>query len=65
MKNTDEELRLWTTSKDKNNSIGYFVFHVFGKVHGFYDWWATLTVDEQTKCRDSVVSIIKSVNGRS
>ena len=62
MKNPDSETRLWTTTKDKPNSIGYFVFHTLGKTRSFYDWWATLNINEQIETRDRVVSIIRNIN---
>jgi len=61
MYNPDEESRLFTTTKDRYNTIAYFVFHVLGEAHGFYDWWATLTVEEQIKTRDKLVARITSV----
>lgn len=61
MENPDCETRLWTTTKDTPNTIGYFVFHKFGQQDGFYDWWATLSAQEQINTRDRVVAIIRSV----
>ncbi len=63
MNNPDAETRFWTTTKNQENTIGYFVFHTFGKYHGFYDWVATLTVDEQKAMKDETVSVIRSVLG--
>ena len=63
MENPDVETKFWTTTKNRENTVGYFVFHTLGKHRGFYDWWSTLSVKEQENTRDDVVAIIRSVLG--
>jgi hypothetical protein len=62
--NPDSEKKLWTTTKDKANKIGFFVFHTLGRTRSFYDWWSTLTIQEQIETRDRVIAIIKNVSNQ-